>query len=265
VIADALDGKRILVTGTTGFLGTALLERLLRCVPGCEVVLLVRPGRRTTAAQRVAREVLRNDAFDRLRDELGTEGYAAMTARRVRVVGGDVGTDGLGLDDAGRDALATCDVVIHSAATVAFDSPLDSAVEVNLLGPMRVAEAIAATGSPAHLVAVSTCYVAGNRRGRAPELPVFDQPFTPDVSWRPRSPPPVDPCRRRGREPDPRPPRRLRQGGPPGAGRRRHAPPRVQGREGQGRLGRRPAGRGRPGPLPLARVARRVRLHQGAR
>ena len=184
MIAEALDGKRILITGTTGFLGTAVLERLLRSVPGCEVVLLVRPGRRTTAAQRVAREVLRNDAFDRLRAELGADGYRAMTDRRVGVVAGDVGSDGLGLDDAGRAALATCDVVIHSAATVAFDSPLDSAVEVNLLGPMRVAEAIRQSGSPAHLVAVSTCYVAGNRRGRAPELPVFDQPFTPDVSWR---------------------------------------------------------------------------------
>jgi HAD superfamily phosphoserine phosphatase-like hydrolase len=184
VIAEALNGTRILITGTTGFLGTAILERLLRAVPGCEVVLLVRPGRRTTAAQRVAREVLRNDAFDRLRTELGAEGYKSMTDRRVSVVGGDVGTDGLGLDGAGREALASCDVVIHSAATVAFDSPLDSAVEVNLLGPMRVAEAITAAGSPAHLVAVSTCYVAGNRRGRAPELPVFDQPFTPDVSWR---------------------------------------------------------------------------------
>ncbi len=183
MIAEALDGKRILITGTTGFLGTALLERLLRCVPGCEVVLLVRPGRRTTAEQRVAREVLRNDAFDRLREQLGVDGYKEMTERRVSVVGGDVGTDGLGLDEAGRAALATCDVVIHSAATVAFDSPLDSAVEVNLLGPMRVAAAIREASSPAHLVAVSTCYVAGNRRGRAPELPVFDQPFTPDVSW----------------------------------------------------------------------------------
>ena len=48
------------------------------------------------------------------------------------MIGGDVATDGLGLDGAGRAALAGCDIVIHSAATVAFDSPLDSAVEVNL-------------------------------------------------------------------------------------------------------------------------------------
>lgn len=177
MIAEALAGRRLLVTGSTGFLGTALVERLLRCTDA-ELVLLVRPGRRSTAEQRVKREVLRNDAFDRLRPQLGE------VERRITVLAGDVGTDGLGLDDGGRAALATVDTVIHSAATVAFDSPLDAAVEVNLLGPMRIAAALQGVGSTAHLVAVSTCYVAGNRRGRAPEKPVLEQPFTPDVAWR---------------------------------------------------------------------------------
>ena len=71
MIAEALAGKRIAVTGATGFVGTALVERLLRAVPDCEVVLLVRAGRRSTAAQRVQREVLKNDAFDRLRGRAG--------------------------------------------------------------------------------------------------------------------------------------------------------------------------------------------------
>jgi HAD superfamily hydrolase (TIGR01490 family) len=182
VIAESLAGRRLLVTGSTGFLGTALVERLLRSVPGCEIVLLVRAGRRSTAAQRVQREVLRNDAFDRLRQEV--DDFDAMAARRVQVVAGDVGQDGLGLDDEGRALLATCDVVIHSAATVSFDSPLDGAVEVNLLGPSRITEALRSVGSTAHLVAVSTCYVAGNRRGPAPELPLPDQQFTQQVDWR---------------------------------------------------------------------------------
>src|SRR5688500_4177039 len=182
MIVDALAGRRIAVTGSTGFLGTALVERLLRSVPGCELVLLVRPGRRSTAQRRVEREVLRNDAFDRVRREV--EDFDTMAARRITVVGGDVGRDGLGLDDAGREALASVDTVIHSAATVAFDSPLDSAVEVNLLGPMRIAETLRELGSHAHLVAVSTCYVAGNRRGRAPELPLTEQQFTQKVNWR---------------------------------------------------------------------------------
>jgi alcohol-forming fatty acyl-CoA reductase len=183
VIADELAGRRIAVTGATGFLGTALVERLLRSVPECEVLPLVRPGRRAGAAERVRRDILRNDAFDRLRREWG-DGFDATIARRVRPLGGDVSVDGLGLNDADRAALAEVDVVIHSAAAVSFDSPLDAAVAVNLLGPTRVAQALTALGSTAHLVAVSTAYVAGNRRGDAPEALLTDTLFSTEVDWR---------------------------------------------------------------------------------
>ena len=183
MIVDGLAGTRIFVTGATGFVGTALVERLLRCVPDVRLTLLIRDGRRTTAKRRLEREVLRNDCFDRLRGELGADGFAEVAAR-VRAVSGDVGSDGLGLDDDGRAALSQADVVIHSAATVAFDSPLDRAVEINLMGPVRIAETLAELGASPHLVAVSTCYVAGNRRGAAPEEPVTANPFFADLDWR---------------------------------------------------------------------------------
>ena len=64
VIRESLSGKRIAITGSTGFLGTALVERLLRSVPDCELVLIVRPGRRG-AAHRVQRDIIKNDAFER--------------------------------------------------------------------------------------------------------------------------------------------------------------------------------------------------------
>ncbi len=183
MIAEALAGKRIAITGSTGFLGTALVERLLRSVPDCELVLVVRAGRRTTPAARAKREIFANDAFRTLKVQLGDQ-FDAEIARRVQVVAGDVSVDGLGLDAEGAALVTSCDTVIHSAAIVSFDSPIDVAAEVNLLGPVRVVELLRDAGSSAHLVAVSTAYVAGTRRGRAAEASLADTPFSTEVDWR---------------------------------------------------------------------------------
>jgi len=85
MIAEQLADKRIAITGSTGFVGTALVERLLRSAPGCTLVLLVRPSKRHDATERVRREIFKNNAFDRLKSELadpvlnpGGEPSAAM-------------------------------------------------------------------------------------------------------------------------------------------------------------------------------------------
>jgi fatty acyl-CoA reductase len=183
VISEALSGKRIAITGSTGFLGTALVERLLRGVPECELVLLVRPNRRNSAQRRVEREILRNDAFDTLRSQWGDE-FDAICEQRISVVSGDVTNEGLGLSEDDRHLFTSCDVVIHSAATVSFDSPLDSSIEINLLGPNRIIQLLKDMEVQPHLVAVSTCYVAGNRRGAANEELLAGTPFQVDVDWR---------------------------------------------------------------------------------
>ncbi len=167
--------------------------------------MLVRPGRRADAAARLAREVIKNDCFDRLRSELGDR-FDDEVAQRVHAVAGDVSRDGLGLDDEGRGALAAADVVIHSAATVSFDAPLTQAVEINLLGPSRVAAAIAETGSAAHLIAVSTAYVASTHQGEAKEELLSENRFTLDVPWEARGDLGPAPARRPAR-PSPASPR----------------------------------------------------------
>jgi HAD superfamily hydrolase (TIGR01490 family) len=194
VIPDELAGRRVAVTGATGFLGTALVERLLRSVPECEIVVLVRPGQRQGPAERTRREILRNDCFDRLRGELGDR-FEEVIARRLHTVGGNVGRDGLALDEAGRSVLGSCDIVIHAAAAVTFDAPLDGAVEVNLLGPLRVADTLrelaaeraAKEGVPEtlpHLIAVSTAYVNSGHKGDATEELITSSKFVSKIDWR---------------------------------------------------------------------------------
>jgi HAD superfamily phosphoserine phosphatase-like hydrolase len=188
VINDDLAGRRVAVTGATGFLGTALVERLLRSVPGCEVVVLVRPGQRLSAAERTKREIVRNDCFDRLRRELGKT-FESEIESRLTTIAGDVGRDGLGLNDDDRRTLSSCDIVIHSAATVSFDAPLDGAVEVNLLGPKRLADTIRSVAdefgtSLPHLVAVSTAYVNSGHKGDASEELITASRWLTDTSWR---------------------------------------------------------------------------------
>ena len=167
-----LSGKTILLTGVTGFVGEALLERFLTDLPGTRVAVLVRPQGDTNGTAR-ARELLDRPAFGRLREHLGGDvaQLDALFAGRVTVLDG-------GLDDPPplpRDL----DIVIHCAGDVSFDPPIDGAVETNLLGTIRLLDAVLATGSHPHFVHVSTAYVAGMRRGAAPE-----GPLTLQADWR---------------------------------------------------------------------------------
>ena len=161
--ATDLAGRTVLLTGATGFLGTAVLEKLVRSVPGCRVLVLIRPGR-VGADRRLQDEVLASAAFAPLRERLG-DAFETTVAGRVTAIAGDLSRPGLGLDAAALALLSSVDVVIHSAADVAFDSALDLALRTNLLGPVRLVETVLAAGARPCVVQVSTAYVSGIRRG----------------------------------------------------------------------------------------------------
>jgi alcohol-forming fatty acyl-CoA reductase len=161
--ASDLSGQTVLLTGVTGFLGTAILEKLLYGIPGCRVLTLIRPGRQGVR-RRLDDEVLATPAFTRLRERHG-DGFAAEVASRVVPIAGDLGKPGLALDEEARRLVGAVGVVIHSAAEVSFDSALDVALGTNLGGPVRLVETVKAAGARPSVVQVSTAYVSGMRRG----------------------------------------------------------------------------------------------------
>jgi fatty acyl-CoA reductase len=171
VVREGLKGKRVLLTGVTGFLGMALFERLLAEFPDTRIVVLVRPRFGSTAQARVE-ELIGGAAFRTLRERRGFDEVKAEVAARVTVLEGDVtGT----LPDLPSDL----DVVFHCAASVSFDPPIDQAFQTNVLGAVRFYEAVARSGGKPHLVHVSTAYVAGSKKGIIPE-----ETLSHRVEWR---------------------------------------------------------------------------------
>jgi alcohol-forming fatty acyl-CoA reductase len=170
-IAERLAGKNVLLTGVTGFLGQAIFERLLKDFPDTRVTLLVRPQLGSSGRQRVE-SILGRPTFNALRDEVGNDGIKAMLDERVEVVDGDFSRELPSLP-------GDIDVVIHCAATVSFDPPIDEGFQTNLLGAVRFYEAALAANAAPHLVHVSTAYVAGVRKGVIPEATLDHR-----VEWR---------------------------------------------------------------------------------
>jgi len=169
-IRDRLAGHHLLVTGATGFLARAFVEKVLRSVDSLAgLTLLIRPRSDGTSAQeRALRDVLASSAFDRLRAALG-DGFTELCRRKVHVVSGDLTREHFGLPRDEYQALTRrVTAVVNSAATVTFDERLDLALELNTFGPQRLLQFARDAGNLPFLH-VSTCYVCGQRHGTVVE------------------------------------------------------------------------------------------------
>ncbi|MGF1472643.1 MAG: HAD-IB family hydrolase [Rubrobacteraceae bacterium] len=165
-LREAYRGKSILLTGGTGFLGMALVEKILRSLPELgRLYLLVRPSREKGAAERFERDVLGSAAFKKLRESMGEE-FAGYVAEKVRLLEGDVYAPGLGLGEEELSELSDeVDAVIHSAASVVFDAPLDAAVDSNVRGTVSLLKLARGWKKQPLFMHVSTAYVSGTQKG----------------------------------------------------------------------------------------------------
>jgi thioester reductase-like protein len=146
----------ILLTGATGFLGMDALARLIERDRE-QIVVLVRASDDDGACARL------DGVLARLYDEL------PAAAARVTAVRGDLLEPALGLSAADRAWLvASVDRIVHCAASISFELPLEQAREINVHGVERVLELareIAASGTLRRIVHVSTAYVSGRHAG----------------------------------------------------------------------------------------------------
>jgi nucleoside-diphosphate-sugar epimerase len=143
----------LLMTGFPGFLGSALLPRLLARRPEATALALVQDRHLAEARERLV-EIERADP------EL---------AGRVRLVAGDLTARGLGLTDADRDRLEDVSEVWHLAAV--YDLTVEEALarRVNVDGTERVLDLCRELPHLTRFQYVSTCYVSGRHDGEFTE------------------------------------------------------------------------------------------------
>jgi nucleoside-diphosphate-sugar epimerase len=169
-VLSSLRGKHVLLTGTTGFLGKVILEKLLRSVPDIGGIhLLIRGNRRhPDAEQRFLHEIASSSVFDRLRQD-DNEAFDALVERKVQCVTGEVTEPDFGMEREAFEILAgSVDAVINSAASVNFREELDKALAINTLSLDNLA-AMAEINQELSVIQVSTCYVNGINAGQVAE------------------------------------------------------------------------------------------------
>lgn len=165
-ISELLDGKKIVMTGVTGFIGEQILWTFLSDCPGTTTSVLVRRKGSVSAHERVA-ALLKKKIFTSLVEQAG--GVEELIAQRIEVLEGDLPH----VPDLPRDL----DVLIHCAGDVSFDPPIDQAFATNVIGTKALLSKLREACSDEagnlikvpHYVHVSTAYTAGRRRGPIPE------------------------------------------------------------------------------------------------
>jgi long-chain acyl-CoA synthetase len=182
-VRATLTGRRLLFIGATGFVGKVALSMLLERYPGVgKLFVLTRAGAGSSSEERFFDKIAASPVFDPIRARFADDQAFLGFLRDVCVpLPGDVSRPDLNFGPAQLEQLGRLDLIVNCAGLVTFNPTLESAIRINVLGPMHALDL--ARKTHAHLVHVSTCFVAGNRDGEIWE----DEPV---VGYFPRRPQP---------------------------------------------------------------------------
>ncbi|MCA9008272.1 MAG: thioester reductase domain-containing protein [Planctomycetaceae bacterium] len=153
-IVNPLKARRILLTGSTGFLGAFLLDNLLQTTHA-EIVCLVRAADEAAAKRRVMNNLKRYSLA------------SAGAAERIHVIVGDFSKPNLGLcADTYHQLSIDIDVIYHNGADVNLALPYASLRATNVGGVVEILKfAVASRTKAVHLVSTFTVHTTPDNRG----------------------------------------------------------------------------------------------------
>ena len=152
-ISEYYDGRSILITGATGFMGKVLLEKLLRSCPGMtRIYVLIRPKKGIKPQDRL-NTMLESKLFTNLKDA------SPEVFEKVIAVPGDITEPKLAISSQDEEMLIKdVSLLFHVAATVKFDDDLADAIRMNVKGTFSIVELAHKLNLLSSFLHVSTAY-----------------------------------------------------------------------------------------------------------
>lgn len=135
-VLGAFEGKSVVITGATGFVGKVLVEKILRDIPRVKkVYILLRSKRGANINERFS-QFKSSQAFQRIK----TENMLALD-KLVPIESDFSNKNSFGISAAELAELnSEVSFVFHLAASVRFDDPIDEAIKVNFIVMKTFAE-----------------------------------------------------------------------------------------------------------------------------
>ncbi|VVC29135.1 Hypothetical protein CINCED_3A018521 [Cinara cedri] len=126
-IQSFYNDKTIFLTGATGFIGSLILEKLLRTCTGIKrIYILIREKKGKTPEERFT-ELFEGPVFELVKNKVPDY------LKKITAVIGDCALPDLGIGEQYREIFKyEVNIILHSAATVRFDEHLRKAVHINI-------------------------------------------------------------------------------------------------------------------------------------
>lgn len=174
-IRETFNGKQILLTGATGFLGKVLLAKILYDLPSIgDIYVLIRDTKKGSAVDRFIQEIAASPVMRPLREK-HQDNFNQFLADRIKVIVGNVTKADLGLSPTvSSELFSKLDLVVNVAGLVDFFPDVRRAIESNVFSAVNMAHFVSQCHH-AKLLHISSCYVAGAQEGIIEETIEIDR------------------------------------------------------------------------------------------
>jgi fatty acyl-CoA reductase len=177
MIKEFYRNKTVTLTGSNGFLGKAVLEKLLFEIPEIKKInLFLRINSGETIEDKFKSSILDTPIFNRLRDKYKTmpDTFENWIGTKIRLYAVNYQNPNLSLQPAEITELFSDEnIFMHIAASVNWDDPMDYTINNNLVSTINLAELIKNNQvEKSHLVYISSALIFGKVNGACFEKPL---------------------------------------------------------------------------------------------